>query len=253
MPSFIDLTGKTYGRWLVLNIALKKENTNEIRWLCKCSCGKEKIILGSSLRRGNSKSCGCSKIENNNKKRIIVDGKTFGKLVVVKKHLSTRNGYSYLCKCSCGNTKVIMGSSLRSGATKSCGCLRKELNEDTPLNILISHMRAAAKHRKYNWELTNTQVKEIIQQPCFYCGVPPMQGVFVKELRGYTYNGIDRVNNTRGYVADNCVPCCKTCNIAKNNLSYMVFKTWVLRTASHIAQHNASALLESGFIGKDDF
>ena len=36
------------------------------RWLCECNCGTEKIILGSNLKRGHTKSCGCLLREGNN-------------------------------------------------------------------------------------------------------------------------------------------------------------------------------------------
>lgn len=50
-----DLTGKTYGEWLVL----ERDNTKkDVYWKCKCSCGTVKSILAKSLKSGNSKSCG---------------------------------------------------------------------------------------------------------------------------------------------------------------------------------------------------
>ena len=54
----IDLTNQTFGRWTVLERA---QNTVDGRaqWLCRCSCGTEKIVLGKSLRLGKSQSCGC--------------------------------------------------------------------------------------------------------------------------------------------------------------------------------------------------
>lgn len=55
-------------------------------------------------------------------------GKRFGRLVVLEdsgKRDSSNNVY-WLCRCDCGNEKVIMGNNLKKGATKSCGCYRKE-------------------------------------------------------------------------------------------------------------------------------
>jgi len=52
----------------------------------------------------------------------VVQGKRYGRLIAVSKEGSSK----WLCKCDCGNTKIILGASLRSGATRSCGCLRKE-------------------------------------------------------------------------------------------------------------------------------
>lgn len=63
-------------------------------------------------------------------------GKRFGQLVVVGKGQTyyRPNGktyYKFLCKCDCGNTKMINGYSLRKGITKSCGCIRKDCGART--------------------------------------------------------------------------------------------------------------------------
>lgn len=55
MGTFMDLTGKRFGKWLVLSISDKRQRL----WLCRCDCGTEKIVDGSSLKSGTSKSCRC--------------------------------------------------------------------------------------------------------------------------------------------------------------------------------------------------
>lgn len=66
-----DMTGQRFGMLTVLGIAgvatdLKK---NTMRWLCQCDCGSPpKAIDGSSLRSGNSKSCGCMRGRSNKKR-----------------------------------------------------------------------------------------------------------------------------------------------------------------------------------------
>ncbi len=62
MPNFIDLTGKTYNRWAVIERA-KNDRLNQVCWLCKCSCGTTRVVTGTSLKSGQSKSCGCLRIE----------------------------------------------------------------------------------------------------------------------------------------------------------------------------------------------
>lgn len=59
---FIDLTGKVFGRWVVLSEANRTENQG-YEWLCRCECGIEKIVLGKNLTRNLSKSCGCYGLE----------------------------------------------------------------------------------------------------------------------------------------------------------------------------------------------
>jgi len=54
------------------------------------------------------------------------------------------------------------------------------------------------------FNLTINEFAGIISQPCYYCG----------ELQE-NFNGIDRINNNKDYILDNCVPCCNICNKMK--------------------------------------
>jgi hypothetical protein len=57
----------------------------------------------------------------------------------------------------------------------------------------------------------------LTQSDCHYCGVQPE-----RTLRKYTqfrWNGIDRIDSSKGYVDGNVVPCCKTCNELKSDKS----------------------------------
>ena len=56
--NFIDLTGRKFGRLTVIKRSYPNKWGNAM-WLCRCKCGREKIIVSNSLRRGNTKSCGC--------------------------------------------------------------------------------------------------------------------------------------------------------------------------------------------------
>jgi len=62
-----EMVGKRFGRWIVLKYI---EGTSPLRYSSRCDCGIERSILGSSLRNGSSKSCGClqkEKIAERNK------------------------------------------------------------------------------------------------------------------------------------------------------------------------------------------
>ncbi len=54
---FHDLTECRFGRLVVLHYTGKKEAAHT--WLCRCDCGKDVVVFGSNLPRGNTKSCGC--------------------------------------------------------------------------------------------------------------------------------------------------------------------------------------------------
>lgn len=51
----VDIAGQVFGRLTAVRWA------GNSRWVCLCECGKEAVILTANLRRGNSKSCGCSR------------------------------------------------------------------------------------------------------------------------------------------------------------------------------------------------
>ena len=63
--------------------------------------------------------------------RKIEIGERFGSLVVVEEvprdRRPSQNGRYYLCQCDCGNTKIIYGHNLKTGNTKSCGCLSRRI------------------------------------------------------------------------------------------------------------------------------
>jgi hypothetical protein len=53
-------------------------------------------------------------------------GVTFGRLTVVQRAPSTGRGARWLCKCECGNTRIVAGADLTIGHTKSCGCWQRQ-------------------------------------------------------------------------------------------------------------------------------
>lgn len=58
--------GNRYGRLVVLERA-GSDRHYRAQWLCLCDCGDTKVILGQSLRRGLTRSCGCLNIESKTK------------------------------------------------------------------------------------------------------------------------------------------------------------------------------------------
>ena len=66
--SFNDLTGKRFGRLLVLELISRK---GQAIWKCICDCGKETIVISCNLISGNTRSCGCGSREMLDKYRVI--------------------------------------------------------------------------------------------------------------------------------------------------------------------------------------
>lgn len=60
-----NLCGLRFGRLLVIKDSLQRERlSNGVIWECLCDCGKIALVSGNSLKRGNTKSCGCLFIDN---------------------------------------------------------------------------------------------------------------------------------------------------------------------------------------------
>lgn len=75
--TFIDLTGKRFHRWVVLKLVGRVQQS--LVWLCRCDCGTQKNVHGSTLIGRQSRSCGCWKREQtrvkNAKHGELRDGK----------------------------------------------------------------------------------------------------------------------------------------------------------------------------------
>lgn len=121
-----DITGERFGRL----VAIERDWTvkSPVSYRCVCDCGKELTVSKYSLLRGATKSCGCYRDEMlGTYKYINIQGMRFERLVAVKM-ISKRNGKElWECLCDCGNIKLAIKDSLMAGATKSCGCLRREI------------------------------------------------------------------------------------------------------------------------------
>ena len=59
-----DFTGKRFHRWTVTGRA-ENSPTGRTQWLCRCDCGTERVVTGSTLKNGRSRSCGCLMVEEN--------------------------------------------------------------------------------------------------------------------------------------------------------------------------------------------
>lgn len=115
-----NLTGKVFGRLTVL----EKDGSDlagHLRWRCRCSCGNEVSVLATNLIQQYTLSCGClhSEICSNQGENLI--GQKFGKLTVLA--LECVAPRKYLCACDCGGQTIVDSGNLKSGHTKSCGCV----------------------------------------------------------------------------------------------------------------------------------
>jgi len=154
----------------------------------------------------------------------------------------------WLCLCDCGKETKISTSQIVSGKTKSCGCNRaisnvinsansryKLAKKDAGYNSIFSSYKAGAIKRNKSFEIELIDFIKLLKGNCFYCDSEPLtERKLFGTYGNYLYNGLDRVDNNKGYLLDNVVPCCKVCNIAKNTMGLEDFKTWVVRVSKKL-------------------
>lgn len=151
-----DLTKKQFGLLTVLEKAGKAPD-GHILWKCQCQCQNKTIVYKTSnvLQRKNSfPSCGCivneliSQARKNRAENLI--GQRFGKLIPKEKMNIDKPGVWWRCQCDCGNNSFITTTHhLKSGNTKSCGCL-KSIGEYNIQQLLIKNKIPFIKEKIFN-------------------------------------------------------------------------------------------------------
>ena len=135
----------------------------------------------------------------------------------------------YLCECACGKRLKISACSLEQGERTMCVRCRAGMPEgQAAANECYGNYRGNARRSKRDFELTRDQAFQFFESPCYYCGLPPYGN-----YKGFKFTGIDRIDNSVGYVLSNCLPCCSICNHMKHVLSYDDFLAHVSRIVEH--------------------
>lgn len=104
-PTIVINPGDRFGEWEVLSYEGNK------KYLCRCSCGNEKLVFRENLLNGSSTSCGHNKNHYGD-----LTGKQINEWTVLGKE-----GYLYKCQCSCGKIQLVGQKDLMSGRSKQCG------------------------------------------------------------------------------------------------------------------------------------
>jgi 5-methylcytosine-specific restriction endonuclease McrA len=145
------------------------------------------------------------------------------------------------CKCQCGNIKDISGVKLRSGKYKTCGCNLTKIKKDRDLVLFKKqYYQMIKRNEKLGFNETDITIEkfiELIKQECYYCGSKDSNSL-KDNLKSKSYrlkfNGLDRINNTKGYEIDNVVPCCKYCNRSKSTLTVQEFIEQINNQYKHL-------------------
>jgi hypothetical protein len=187
-------------------------------------------------------------------KELIKEGDIFNQLTALKyiktvirsyksstnkKGIVYQNQYIWSFKCVCGNIIEAKVNNIKPGKRKSCGCekiknnkiagiLRRRPETEGPRDDLYCRYRYNAKIRNKSFELNKEYFNKITKQNCHYCGIEPFAIVKGRTRNdNYIYTGIDRIDSKLGYTIENTVPCCKFCNMAKQNYPVEELLKWI--------------------------
>jgi len=225
----LNIKGKRYGKLTVLEL-IGTGSKKGTRWLCLCDCGKERVVRVDSLRNNRTRSCGCLKKQP--VPRVYIEGTKIldhrntscGMYIKVIEVESYEKPYTWRCLCVCGKEIIKTHRSLSYPYTNpSCGCKNLTKQPDwhcsvfTHEELLYKNYKKNAEAKKINFAISLEDFTKTISKTCSYCGCAPSTYFNPRRIKADTlvYNGVDRIDSTKGYSVDNITPCCKVCNYMK--------------------------------------
>ena len=135
--------------------------------------------------------------------------------------------YSVLCLL-CGSVTDKRLQTIEKA--KSCGCMQSKRGRKAvgsgrrtaegtrvEINTLISIYKSNARKRGISFDLSYSQFETLVDSECYFCGDTGGNTLRKRGYNVYSYNGIDRVDNSVGYLPSNCISYYSWCNKAKNN------------------------------------
>lgn len=170
---------------------------------------------------------------------IDLTNKQYGRFFVLKKSEKIAKAHDkyWVCKCSCGTIKDILGGALKNGTTKSCGCLRRDFGTwNRGLKGEKSHvyrgykgiprqfyteLKSNANRRKIEFNLTIEYLWNLLEKQNFKCKI---SGVFIRMPEKYEASfanlaSLDRIDSSKGYIEGNVQWVDRRINFMKQRMS----------------------------------
>jgi hypothetical protein len=164
---------------------------------------------------------------------VDLTGRRFRRLIVMERVTTGMPAHKphWRCVCDCGKEVIVAASNLRSGNSKSCGCLRPKFSLYSVMRKVICMRKNTARKRRIPWTVSEEEAMGEMRKPCFYCGKQPAH--CMAGLEEFKYNGLDRIDSQDGYIPGNVRACCWDCNAAKSDMTPNQFAAWCIRMTGH--------------------
>ena len=208
-----DISGQKFGTLTAISINEDRTRPGHIFWNCVCDCGEKTVVNIGNLKNGHTKSHKGCRLKSRSYNYLDLTGKRFGRLVVMEIAEKQYDHETWLCKCDCGNEKIISKRSLLSGSSRSCGCL---LDETRKKPNRITHNLSKTRIYKEFYSMRSRCKRD---SPChknYYekgisvCDEWSSENGFEAFLNWSLLNGyndgltLDRIDNNGNYEPSNC-------------------------------------------------
>jgi hypothetical protein len=233
MTRKIDITGKRYGKLLVLEECGRDERKN-VLWKCKCDCGNYKNVNTNKLVKGNTKSCGCLKTGPHIKD---LAGKKFGSLTVIElSHTDKWRTSWWKCLCDCGNYVTLSSSKIQNRKSSYCMKCKMTWRVGELCSAYWNGVLDGARRRKIEFDIDPEDAYNLFIKQNGKCAISGVDITLQDNLRLQTAS-LDRKNSSLAYSIDNVQWVHKEINIMKQSMDDEYFIDWCETIARH-RRHN---------------
>jgi hypothetical protein len=177
------------------------------------------------------------------KNSIDMTGRVFGKLTVVRRLPNDGAATRWLCQCSCGEFMAAQGGNLRSGGTRSCGCVRRKRGPESLSWKGCGELpgrywaiaRSNASKRGIEFSVTIQDGWDIYQRQGGKCALTGWDLVLNAPVLTDVTASMDRIDSKVGYIYDNVQWVHKDVNTFKSAYSQEYFIRMCMAVAANVA------------------